>query len=418
MNNYELSERIKKSNERLRCAGLPVAIKVKGQSFYVRFTAPAKSGNGKLGNQQVDYPVRVKATQPGALKKAENLAKEIGGKLANGSFDWKDYPNRRGSSMQSVSEFSPQQLGLNKAMHGVGWDSALGIPTIESALETFRTKYFAGKNDNPTTRASYQTNCALYFQYLPQDQPLKQEVLVETLEKCSCPNTLKRLKMCNLYQRLVRTLGMENIDVLHLRGNYSVHKNAKPIKRPGDSLIEEWYYKITDPQWRAAYAAIATYGIRPHEVAYIQGMGKDGELYLSGEITRINDKGETVVQPPKTGGRVVYPLKPEWVQLFDLDFQKFPNIEWRATNSDYGKFVNSKINQALPSRKLPFTLYSLRHAFSLRALLDYGMKDPITAKLMGHSVSVHQTTYHSAIDQRDIDKEVKRCCGSNLPVDT
>jgi integrase len=48
---------------------------------------------------------------------------------------------------------------------------------------------------------------------------------------------------------------------------------------------------------------------------------------------------------------------------------------------------------------LPFGLYTLRHAYAIR-LLNFGISSVIGARLMGHSVEIHNRTYRRWLNKQ------------------
>ena len=57
--------------------------------------------------------------------------------------------------------------------------------------------------------------------------------------------------------------------------------------------------------------------------------------------------------------------------------------------------------------RLPFSLYTLRHAYAIR-LITEGCNSDLSAELMGHSVRVHENTYRRWLNQRYMDDMYKQ----------
>ena len=142
------------------------------------------------------------------------------------------------------------------------------------------------------------------------------------------------------------------------------------------------------------YAICLTFGIRPHEIAYATLM-KDGRLEIS---------------DGKTGEREAWPLMPEWVAKLNLQKVNRPTqsaLTVAKTAADY--FAEKKPGRpgvrTRPAR-LPFSLYTLRHAWAIRAMRE-GFTISLAAKLLGHSTRVHETTYRRWINKAHMDAMYK-----------
>jgi integrase len=140
-----------------------------------------------------------------------------------------------------------------------------------------------------------------------------------------------------------------------------------PTVLRSDDLIQEWFHRIPTPSWQWAYGILATYGIRPSELAFLN--------FDDMPILNITDG--------KTGDRRVYPIYPEWVEIFDLGNPKQPKVQkpGNAANRQFWKY------------KVPFAPYDLRHAWAIRSM-EFGLPIELAAQQMGHSMAIHSETYH------------------------
>jgi integrase len=351
-------------NSRLKAAGIKASIRILKDSLYIRFTAPPKPGSNESKNRQYDYPVGAKLLSSQGRKKAESLAKEIGDYLPNTS--------------NNLIEKSSEEILFNEVKKNI---------TIREAKEIFREKYFVGKVVNPTTIQSFNNNCRRYLNRLsrfPEDQFLTPEVLIEIIEETE-KTSQERDDICDVFQRLS--------DFCQLDYNLSLYKGKiRPGKErilPSDELIEETFNEISDPRWQWFYGLVATYGLRTHEPFFlnIDGYTQNGKFL---EVTA-----------GKTGPRQVFAYKPDWVEKFDLRNIKQPSFGEMKTFSHYGSKFNYHMRRCA---NLPFNLYDLRHAWAVRVMLRYSMKDTLAAKMMGHSTTVHTKTYLRWITQRDLIK--------------
>lgn len=160
---------------------------------------------------------------------------------------------------------------------------------------------------------------------------------------------------------------------------------AKLVEVPTDTEIVDWVLAAEDPaRWH--FGMMATYGLRPHEIehAFIQDTGFCNVL-----------KGKQMSNAP--GLRVVPPLEPEWIELFDL-YNRKPRPTRPSTSGR-----NDLVAQYLYKEKLklgiPWRPYALRHAYAGRLWRRGGAKLDlfVAAATMGHTINEHVKTYRSHI---------------------
>jgi integrase len=129
---------------------------------------------------------------------------------------------------------------------------------------------------------------------------------------------------------------------------------------------------------------MAAFGLRPHEAFFADLLQSNG--HWSCHVTQ-----------GKTGDRTVLTaFPPDWVNLFDLPNKVLPNIEYQQAYA-HGK-LGERIAAQFRRYKVPFTAYSLRHAYAIRgALPPYNVSIVVMAAMMGHSPQVHLNTYQKHI---------------------
>jgi integrase len=186
--------------------------------------------------------------------------------------------------------------------------------------------------------------------------------------------------------------------------NYSfkgIGKRPKPMERdlPSETKIIQIYnsmnyfkptHRIGTKYYQWVFGILATYGLRPQEIAAIDKIKSfnpdlDNWLYLDGNLC----------EGIKTGNRMVPPLLPEWVELFnlksypDLPFPKQGNLQRRA----------DMIAQFFLRHKLGIRPYDLRHAYAIRTRRYMSLLD--AANAMGHDVATHTKIYQRWISDTD-----------------
>jgi integrase len=252
-------------------------------------------------------------------------------------------------------------------------NSAPEIPpeSASSAIERFREEYLA-RGGKPSTWDSEYWRCLKKL-----IQPPTPESLI-ALVKVSPPNTRTRLRFCNAVACFARFLGIQ-IDVSPYRGNYSSFSSISARELPTDEQILA-AYKLLPEKWRWVYGAMATYGLRNHEVFRV-----DLSLFPTVQV------GEN----SKTGAREVWPCPANWADHFNLQRQILPNCNLELPNASLGHRVTVVFRRA----KVPFSPYDLRHAFAVRTM-TLGYPDSLAAQMMGHSLQVHSQIYHKWLSRR------------------
>ena len=344
--------RLKQVNARLKAARTGVAVLRKGKRLYLRATLPPKPGLDRDRAYQQDVSLGIYASDEG-IKQAEIEAKALGSQLARGKFDWAEWLKE------------PQQLP----------------ETIGRWVTKFEENFFNQRARTPAAIKTWRCDYLSVYKKLPQDEKLAVGIL-KTLINTTPPDTKTRRRTCIALKRLAEFAGLE-LPINGLGGNYSSAETIPRDLPSGELILQEWErlrgkLKRKDSLlWLNAYAILATYGLRPHELFYA-------------DLSELKEKQGTirVGHQTKTGSRIVYPFHPEWVDRFELWNAELPSSKaWCNTN---------KGNQASAwflTHGVPFPPYNLRHAYAVRQIL-YGLELSVAARMMGHSVEQHTNTYH------------------------
>ena len=176
---------------------------------------------------------------------------------------------------------------------------------------------------------------------------------------------------------------------------------------PSDELIKQYWELIPNIKWRLVYGLMATYGLRNHEVFFcdLSSLSKNGDKILR------------VLPNTKTGEHQVWPFHTDWVDYFELNkvsqsYEHLPSINTNLKTTSLQK-VGRRVSEQFRRYKLPITPYDLRHAWAIRTI-HIGLPDTVSARMMGHSVSIHNRTYHHWITRRDQQKAVDRALSSTI----
>jgi integrase len=341
----DIDGRIAQANGRLKSANVGVSITRQGDRLYLRATFPPKPDSDKTAPYQQRLALGIHAN-PLGIKEAEAEARKIGALLDCKEFSWQPYIKANAPAI-----------------------------TCGEWVEKFEKDYFSKRDKNPKTLTTWRKNYHEVLKRLPVDEALCAEILKQLILRVA-PDTRSRQNYVMVANSLAKFANLD-IDFSLYSGSYSPRK-ATPRDLPPDEVIQEVYFKIPNPAWRWVYGAIATYGLRPHEVFYLD--------LADLPIATINDG--------KTDSRRTWACFPEWVEIFQLQNGALPPVTGK-TNSDLGE----RVTKAFKRYKIPFTPYTLRHCWAVRTL-EFGLDISLSAQQMGHSVKVHTEIYHHWISDR------------------
>lgn len=344
-------ELLAQANSRLRNARVGVAIESRGNRLYLRATLPPRPDSIKSRPYQQRIALATRANESG-ISIAEAEARKVGALLNCQIFSWEPY-------------WKPKQL-----------------PVLTSGdwIARFEQHYFERRARNPKSETTWKGDYWAVLRRRPPDQPLTPELLQAAIIKTP-PDTKTRKRFCMVLQALANFAEL-NTNFKAMAGSYSP-KRVTPRDLPDDQLIAVWRSEIKNDAWRWAYGAIATYGLRPHEIFFLDVH----DLAAGGYILSVLDGG-------KTGARRVWPCYPEWIDTFELRAPQIPVANGK-TNSNLGERCAQYFRRA----GMPFQLYDLRHCWAIRSL-EFGLDISLAAQQMGHSLQVHTDLYHHWISDR------------------
>ena len=369
---------IAQSNVRLKAARLGLQIERRGSTLALRGTLPPRPDSLKTRPHQQRIALGLPATKAG-LKQIERDAKIIAARLIERTFDWADY-------------LPP------------GPNAATTFPSVRDMVDRFHHHMLERSGVDASTRAALKSTWAkAYAPYLRKlmrqveehpHQPLP-DAIIATVESWPV-HTRSRQVGCTALKAFAEhfQIGLAQ-DLDALWGSYG---NSKTQRRalPSDDDIVVWYERIPNPAWRFVYGVMATYGLRNHEVFFC-----DYSQLTAGEPEGM----VTVLETTKTGLHDVWPFYPEWIERFRLRTVLLPEI-----NTDLAHTTLQQIGQRVSTQfkryQVPFAPYDLRHAWAVRTI-HFGLPDTVAARMMGHSVAIHNRTYHRWITLRDQQQAVR-----------
>jgi integrase len=266
-----------------------------------------------------------------------------------------------------------KRVGVLLATKSFTWEPYLKhhrkAETVADWVERYGAE-FSGQVEPVTWESDYLKA----FAKLPQQQSLTSELLRKVLLTTE-PDTRTRKRCALAFGRLATFAGLEG-DFKGMAGNYSA-ATVEPRDLPDDATIAECWRSLNHPGWKWVYGMIATFGLRSHECFFL-------------DMEQFEVKGHMVaVTEGKTGARLVWACYPEWVDQFNLRDRILPNVNC-TQHSDYTHRACKYFHE---TAKLPHTALDLRHRWAIRTL-EFDLPHQLAAKQMGHSVAVHERTYH------------------------
>ncbi len=363
-----IPELLIEANERLRLGGIKLRIELRGGKLGILGTLPRKDGEGR---KQQRISLGLDAT-PYGLKEAERQLLEVWLKLEHGTFVWSDY-------LRKVDK--PDLVGTLRY-----W--------LKRYQLTWETRQIGADQRREQIIDSW-ARIEADFAGLDKDAPLNVDSMIKILETYPV-NSAIRARRFTFFAAVLNIANVPDAERDRLRkhkGTYGLSSVA-PRYIPSDAEIEECRLRLTEDysgkrskgfrMMLRCYDLMACYGLRNHECFFC----------------------EVESEPPyrlrvlegKTGSRYpVLPIHREWAEQWK---------PWREVKYNFGARSNVWFGNWLAKNfiyyQLPFPAYSLRHAYAIRARVFYRIPDTVSARMMGHSVEMHNKIYHQWISESQI----------------
>jgi integrase len=334
-------------NTRLRAGRHRCTAEQRKASLVLRATLPDRIDPSISRQQRIS--LNIPATYA-SLPEVERLAVELGHQLRTGSFQWEAWDRPQGSATITTAEFHAAAVKLHAA------------------------KY---KHSPERGAAAWAKKWAPALRKLPQG-PITDAILLRTVQRLP-EGSAGRRDQGNILAQVARALHLDHAALLEACRGYGA-ASLTPRDIPSDSEIEAAWALLSPSHWRWTWGMCAAYGLRPHECA---------------ELVWLEDDWIEIADATKTGSRRVTPCPSAWVHVWGL--QELP----RPTQSP--QTLGKAFADALARARINITPYALRHAYALR-LLSRGVSADLAARLMGHSLAVHQQTYQRWIEADRIQK--------------
>lgn len=339
---------VREVNARLKAAKHRCTLSLRGSRFSLVATLPERDNPTVRRQQRI--ALGIDAT-PGGLEQAERRAIDLGYQLRTSTFSWElwDAPELR---------------------------EAITVEDFRNAAETLHAAKYRISPERGSN--AWTKKWAPALRKLPPSGAITEDVLLRVIRRIP-EGTAARRDQGNLLAQVARSLGFDPAPLLAVCRGYGAAA-LTPRDIPTDPEIEAAWTRLKLPHWRWAWGMCAAYGLRPHECV--------GITWLEDNWIEVNDK-------TKTGSRRVTPCPSPWVDTFELRILARPPQSAQTLAKVFG--------DALERAGVSIKPYNLRHAYALR-LMSKGVSADLGARLMGHSLQVHQTTYQRWIEADRIQK--------------
>ena len=225
---------------------------------------------------------------------------------------------------------------------------------------------------------------------LVMDRPLSLKDFAAIASQLN-PDTAQARYVTVELRHFAKFCGLSGVDeyLKPYQDTYSPRKPQNERIIPSDEEIEALLPKIINPKWRYVFGMMAAFGLRNHEVwnIHLKYRTKQGKTFTVCAVT-----------DGKTGAREVYSMQSRWVDLFNLDEQRLPQLA--VSQIRHGeKTARAFLRQCDLTDSHPlWRPYSLRHAYAIRCISN-GVPDAISSEWMGHSRAAFHDIYSKWISR-------------------
>ena len=370
---------INEVNTDLLSQGIKIRIERRGKLLNFRGPLPCKSKNNGIQSQRIS--LNLPANLEGLIE-CKKLLQLLLLQLKHNQFQWDNWK---------------KNIKKNKSKKN---------NQILKEIKGFKADFFNDPQRTNSISSTKTTWDSAYKPYLRRLQKISEDDNKNLSADLFCKTLLSYQSHSRSRQQCSSSLGLfaRHLDInlpenwKKLGSGYSLH-NYRFRELPDDNLIKELWSSIPNPKWKLVYGVLACYGLRNHEVFF-------------SDFSSISKKGDNVLRVlpnTKTGEHQVWPFHPEWIDLFQLNQLSGKEKLLPSINTDLNKttlqHIGRRVSEQFRRYNLPITPYDLRHAWAIRTI-HIGLPDTVSARMMGHSVSIHNRTYHHWITKRDQQKAV------------
>ncbi len=353
------------------------SVAIRGSSFYLTATLPSKSDPHKRSSARISLGLKAEAFNQTKIKE---LAHRLEDQLAEGVFSWDDWSSEVLDRLNAG--LTEECITRDEYLEAINEAFAVLNPDVEKSWKTvWGKKWSATYNRIKELGPGAVT-----------EQDLKN--LLRANEKPA-----SRKNDGGTLSAVIKFKGWEDrydpTQIAKAASGYN-KEALKPRDIPDDSQLLSYVDQIHDKRWQWMYKMILAYGIRPHEITNCSFIDEIKLEVISNKVR----KGK----PEK---RIAWCCPEEWFKELNLEVIYRPTqaVDTVAkAAADYLSHEKAAGRPGIRTRpaRIPFSLYTLRHAYAIR-LMNFGFTDDIGAKLMGHTVEVHNDTYRYWTNERHMD---------------
>lgn len=349
-----IKEEISNANSFLKSQGVKVSLIKTGNSIQLAATLPVKPADvlasGKVRKQYRITHLNCLASQDG-VKKAIREAIHLDRLVKDGKFSWQEY-----LPAKSI---------------------AVTPKTWREVTQAYEENYWVTHAKTRKTLNTWDKSYSDLFKKLDLDAVVNQESIVNAIKKTTA-STVTRHHLIRVLKALCKFINFDFDFSPYSCPLSKIQKKERKIPTD-DEIFRTWKTLSDDTKW--TFGMIATYGLRPEEIFINPHLDEYVHPDNTHHIFHVD-------RDCKTGERKVLPLKPEWVELFNL---KHPNpLKSGASKLEHTiSWLNKKFQQSPHWKR---GAYDLRHGYAIRGH-KYAIPVADMARYMGHDIETHVKEY-------------------------
>ena len=378
----DITDLLADANAELKRGKVGVSIQQMRNRLFLRSILPSKILGKGVSQQRV--PTGELATKYG-LKRSLNLARKLATEKKLESFEWRNWIEAP-KSEQSRADIQTESQ------------------TVEAWVQRFKADWWEDKTLETTAQKSQAKRSwvayDVQFNRIPNQKALLTVDLLVEVAKTTKPGSKPRHEFCQKAKALAKFADLPKIKELE-----KVHTKyvSKVPKLPSDEELFAFAEKHRhDGKFGWCFAALVTYGCRVSEVYSLVPTGDGG----TAAVLTLKQKGFD----PKPRTAIALPFElVERLELLNVE-KPFEFLDPEHYDSTQAKSQTDMFNKWLQARwkgGIKLQNKNVRHSWCIRSIVDPKFSDGLAARAAGHALSLHTSTYATAIEKRDMEEQAK-----------